>query len=307
MIVINTAEIKALNITPHQCVEWVREASMMKYRSKMPAKTAIHLDDSLDFFMTMPCMLPTEYGRFGCKNASRFSCSHPSVKSYLTLCDSNNGDFLALIDCDWITAMRTGAVAAMSILTLRKSDAKVYSFMGLGRAGMASLECLLDSTIGEKKEIRLLKYKDHAEKAISQMNNYGDVNFVVCDSVVDLVKGSDVLVSCITQATSFLVEDTDLFKPGFLLVPVHTRGFQNCDCIFDKIYGDDTAQISGFQHFKEFKRFNELSRVLLNEDAGRENDNERIIAYNIGLGLHDVFFAAKIEQLLNLRKWRRDL
>ena len=139
MIFITKKQIEDLGITPLQCVEWVDEGFKMKYRSQMPAKTAIHLPDSLDFFMTMPCLLPPEIGVFGCKNASRFACAHPSVKSYMMLCDANNGDFLANIDCDWITPWRTGGVAALAIKTFQNSSAKIYSFMGLGCAGTAAL------------------------------------------------------------------------------------------------------------------------------------------------------------------------
>lgn len=32
--------------------------------------------------------------------------------------------------------------------------------------------------------------------------------------------------------------------------------------------------------------------------AGRENDNERILAYNIGVATHDVYFAAHIYEML---------
>lgn len=258
------------------------------------------MPDSLDFFMTMPCLLPPEFSRFGCKNASRFSCSHPSVKSYMMLCDSSNGDFLALINCDWITSWRTGATAALAVKTFRNSKASIYSFMGLGCAGKAALECFLDSTKDEKKTVRLLRYKDHAEKAIAKFaGKYPETEFVISDSTDDLVDNADVIVSAITQAPGLLVEDTTLFKPGVLLVPIHTRGFQNCDRIFDKIFGDDYGQISGFQYFNEFKSFHEFSQVLIGEVPGRESDEQRIIAYNIGLGLHDVLFAAKIEQLIN--------
>lgn len=299
MRIIENDEIKALNISPATCVDWAREGLEMKYRCNMPAKTAIHMPGSLDFFMTMPCLLPPEFERFGCKNASRFTCSHPSVKSYMMLCDSTNGDFLSLINCDWITSWRTGATAALAILTFRKSDASIYSFMGLGCAGRAALECFLDASRNERKTVRLLRYKDHAEKVSTEMAaKYPEVEFVIVNTISELVKDADVVVSAITQAPSLLVDDVTLFKPGILLIPIHTRGFQNCDRIFDKIYGDDYGQISGFQYFKEFKRFNEFSRVLIGDDPGRENDSERIIAYNIGLGLHDVYFAAKIEKLI---------
>lgn len=300
MRIIENDDIIALNISPATCVKWAEEGLKLKYRSIMPPKTAIHLPDSLDFFMTMPCLLPSEYGLFGCKNASRFSCSHPSVKSYMMLCDSTNGDFLALINCDWITSWRTGGTAALAIKTFRKSDAKIYSFMGLGRAGRAALECFLSITEKEDKVVRLLRYKNHAENVINKLSTkYPNVQFEISESITDLVYNSDVVVSAITQSPGLLIEDEKLFKPGTLLVPIHTRGFQNCDRVFDKIFGDDTGQISGFQYFKEFRNFNEFGRVLLGDVTGRSNNNERIIAYNIGLGLHDVYFAAKIQHLID--------
>lgn len=299
MNIIENAQIEALNISPSTCVKWAEEGLKIKYISNMPAKTAIHMPGSLDFFMTMPCLLPEEYGRFGCKNASRFSSSHPSVKSYMMLCDSNNGNFLSLINCDWITSWRTGATAALAIITFRKSEASIYSFMGLGSAGKAALACFLDTTKNEKKTVRLLRYKDHAESVIKAFSPlYPEVTFVISETMDDLVKDADVVVSAITQSPGLLVEDVNLFKPGILLVPIHTRGFQNCDRVFDKIFGDDYDQIKGFQYFNEFKQFDEFSRVLLGENPGRESDAERIIAYNIGLGLHDVYFAAKIEKLI---------
>ncbi len=32
--------------------------------------------------------------------------------------------------------------------------------------------------------------------------------------------------------------------------------------------------------------------------AGRENDRERILAYNIGIALHDIYFTGKIYELI---------
>ncbi len=298
MKIITNEEIENLNISPIDCIKWVEEGFKMKYKSQMPPKISIHLRDSLDFFMTMPCLLPEEFGYFGCKNASRFSCAHPSVKSYLMLCDSHNGNFLSLINCDWITSMRTGAVAALAIKAFQKKDSSIYAFMGLGRAGSAALECFIAENKHRNVTIRLLKYKDHAERTLDKYKNFTNIHFEIKENPYNLIKDADVVVSAITQAPQLLVNDTSIFKPGVLLVPIHTRGFQNCDLFFDKIFGDDTSQISGFQYFSKFKSFNEFSKVLLKEVDGRTNDDERIIAYNIGLGLHDVLFAAKIYNIL---------
>jgi ornithine cyclodeaminase/alanine dehydrogenase-like protein (mu-crystallin family) len=41
--------------------------------------------------------------------------------------------------------------------------------------------------------------------------------------------------------------------------------------------------------------------VLLNKSVGRANDCERILAYNIGIALHDVYFASKIYDLIGTK------
>ena len=294
---ITNSEIVALNISATECVDWVREAFIMKSECQLPAKISVHPTGN-DFFTTMPCLLPKEYGRFGAKVVSRIVGRVPALKSDMMLFDSNNGELLALVDCDWITAMRTGAVAALAIKTFRNSTAKEYAFIGLGSTARATLTCLLESCKNEQLNIRLFKYKDQAEKIVEEYKHYPNAMFTIVDNTADLVRGADVVVSCITDASGLLVEDESLFKPGVLVVPVHTRGFQNCDTTFDKVYADDTDHVKGFKYFSEFKEFHQIEEVLKGEVKGRESDSERILSYNIGLGLHDVLYASRIYDML---------
>lgn len=71
----------------------------------------------------------------------------------------------------------------------------------------------------------------------------------------------------------------------------------NCDLFFDKVYADDTDHVKHFKYFNQFKRFAEVSDVLNGAAEGRQSDSERILVYNIGLSMHDIYFAAKIYQL----------
>lgn len=294
---ITNSEIIALNISATECVDWVREAFVMKSECQLPAKISVHPTGN-DFFTTMPCLLPKEYGRFGAKVVSRIVGRVPALKSDMMLFDSNNGELLALVDCDWITAMRTGAVAALAIKTFRNSTAKEYAFIGLGSTARATLTCLLESCKDEHLNIRLFRYKDQAEKIVEEYKGYDNATFTIVDNTSDLVRNADVVVSCITDASGLLVEDESLFKPGVLVVPVHTRGFQNCDTTFDKVYADDTDHVKGFKYFSQFKEFHQIEEVLKGEVAGRESDSERILSYNIGLGLHDVLYASRIYDML---------
>ena len=97
---------------------------------------------------------------------------------------------------------------------------------------------------------------------------------------------------------SLLCEDDNLYREGCLVVPVHTRGFQNCDLFFDKVYADDTAHVCGFKYFSKFKQFGEIQDIIDGKIRGRVSDKERILSYNIGLGLHDIVYASKIYEIL---------
>jgi ornithine cyclodeaminase len=152
---------------------------------------------------------------------------------------------------------------------------------------------------GKHINIKLLRYKDQAEKIVSEYSSYHNVTFNIVDTIEEFVEDTDVIVSCITDANGLLVPDVSLFKPGVLIVPIHTRGFQNCDTTFDKVFADDTGHVQGFKYFNQFKHFAEISDVLKGENIGRSSDDERILSYNIGLGLHDVYFASKIIELLD--------
>lgn len=299
MITITSKEIEALDISPAKCVEWVREVFLIKDRCQLPPKISLH-PQGINFFNTMPCLLPQEYHVFGCKIVSRIAGNHPALKSEIMIFDTRTGELTALLNGDWITSMRTGAVAALAINTLRSNEASIYSFMGLGVIGHATLDCLLATNSKCDMTVRLLRYKDQAEKTVDRYNGkYPNVRFEIIDGLDRLIQNSDVVVSCITEAKSILVENTDLFKPGVLVVPVHTRGFQNCDRIFDSVFADDEGHVKGFKYFNEFKVFSEFSDVLKGKNPGRKNDKERILSYNVGIGIQDVYFAYFILQMIN--------
>lgn len=297
MKIISQKQIRDLNISPAQCVEWVKESFSLKETAQLPAKISLHPQGN-DFFNTMPCLLPAPYNYFGVKEVHRIKEATPALGSDLLLYNSQTGELLAMLDADWITTMRTGAVAALAIQTFRKSNAKTYGFLGLGNTGRATMLCMLDSEPNIMHHVILLRYKDQAELFIERFKDFTNVTFTICDDPKDLVAQSDVIVSCITEAQGLLCDEDNLYKEGCLVVPVHTRGFQNCDLFFDKVYADDTAHVCGFKYFNQFKQFAEIQDVISGKSKGRESDTERILSYNIGLGLHDVVYASKIYEVL---------
>lgn len=297
MKIISQKQITELKISPATCVEWVKESFALKETAQLPAKISLHPQGN-DFFNTMPCLLPSPYNYYGVKVVHRIKGATPALGSDLLLYNSQNGELLAMFDADWITTMRTGAVATLAIQTFRKSDVTTYGLLGLGNTGRATMLCLLDSEPEVMHNVILLRYKEQAELFIERFKDYQNVSFTICNDVSDLVRQSDVIISCITEAQGLLCEDDTCYKKGCLVIPVHTRGFQNCDLLFDKVYADDTAHVCGFKYFNQFKQFGEIQDVISGKIKGRESDEERILSYNIGLGLHDMVYASKIYDIL---------
>lgn len=114
----------------------------------------------------MPCILPEEYHTFGVKVVDRIRGNHPALKSKLSLFDTLTGDMTALMDSNWITSMRTGAVAALAAQTFsvhRGDGSMVYAIMGLGNIAVSTMQCLLALFDGQPTVVKLLRYKNQAE------------------------------------------------------------------------------------------------------------------------------------------------
>ena len=236
---------------------------------------------------------------FGVKEVHRIEGAVPSLGSDMMLYNAKDGELLALVDCDWITTMRTGAVAAVSAKALRKDGAETYGMVGLGNTGRATMLCILEAEPEKHFKVKLLRYKNQAELFIERFKKYTNVEFEIVDDINEMARSVDVFISCITSANGLLVEDEKTFQPGVTVIPVHMRGLQNCDTTFDRVFGDDTDHVKGFKYFPQYKDYNEIGEVLAGRDPGRKSQEQRIIDYNYGLALHDVVYASKIYELVD--------
>ena len=293
--IISQEKIVSLSISPSDCVKWVEEGFLKKDLAQMPAKLSVHPQGE-DFMTTMPCLLPEENGikRFGIKVVNRIESQKPALSSIIYLYDALTGHLLAIMDGDWITAMRTGAVAALAARLFKKDKTDTYSMIGLGNIARAVAMCLIADNKNTPITIRLMRYKDQAEQFMEKFKDANHVTFKIIDDKEQFISEADVIISCVTVATELLFPNDSLFKKGVTLIPVHVRGFQNCDLLFDKVFGDDTDQIRNWKYFSQFHQYDELHHVLQGANPGRTSQEERILSYNYGLALHDIVFASKI-------------
>ena len=298
MKIITFQDIANMKIQPSMCFEWADTMIKNKRQAILPPKISMKPFDGV-FCNVMPSIISglaeTNWG--GIKVVTRYPNRVPSLESRILLMNANTGEFLALMDGTWITAMRTGAVAAHSILLFGKKNFATIGIMGLGNVVRSTLVILADKLPNRKLYIKLLKYKGQEEDLAKRFENYENLKFSFVDTAEEMVKGSDVVISGATYLPNDVCSD-ECFDKGVLVQPIHTLGFTNCDLFFDKVFADDVGHVHHFKNFDKFRQFAEVCDVVNGDKPGRESDDERILVYNIGVSIHDINFAASIYKLM---------
>ena len=293
MKIIDFDVISNMHISPVDCYQWVSDMIEKKGEAILPPKISLKPFDGV-FCNVMPSIVG-EAG--GIKVVTRYPERIPALESFLSLFDVQTGEVLALMDATWITAMRTGAVAAHAIIHLAKSDFSTLGIVGLGNTSRATMLVLAEVLKDKKLTVNLLKYKGQEVDFAERFSQYENLSFQMVETAEELVTGSDVVISGVTYAPTNFCSD-ECFKKGVLVVPIHTLGFTNCDLFFDKVFADDYGHVCNFKYFDKFKSFAEMTDVVCGKVPGRESDDERILAYNIGISVHDVYFANRIYSMI---------
>lgn len=297
MKVIDHNMLQKVGLTPQNAYKWAEEVIAQKEKAVLPPKISMQRSNHV-FYNVMPCILPG-IDRMGVKIITRHpeKKSGPSLTSHIFLYELSTGNLIAIMDGSYITAMRTGAVAAHSVLLFSNSDFSSVGIIGLGITATATMDVLTAVTPKRELEIHLLRYKKQAERFSRRYAHNQNLHFVYHDTPESVICSSEVIISCVTYADQNLADIT-AYRPGCVVIPVHTMGFQNCDTTFDKVFVDDIGHVKHFRYFDQFKSIAEVSAVIRGEAFGRQHKRERILVYNIGIALHDIYFANKmLEQL----------
>lgn len=278
-------------------IDWTEDALRLKSSSILPPKVSLKPNKG-EFFNFMPCIIPS-LNIAGIKVVSRHTDTFPTIKSAMMLFDLSSGECLSVMDADFITMARTGIMAALSAKYLGKKEINKIALIGLGNTARSTIDAI-SSLFEGTLNISILAYKNQEKSFIERFEAYDNIKFTIVYSISELFSDADIIFSCISYTDENLCEAT-IYKPGVLIIPVHTRGFQNCDDFFDLVVADDIPHISGFGKFNKMNRVIELGDVISGKTIGRRSESDRILAYNIGIGLLDVYFGAKLMQSMQGR------
>lgn len=159
-------------------------------RTSVPPRTAAHAD--LGLLGAMPVYLPGV--ALGAKLVSVFPDNHelgiPSHQALIALFREDDGTPVAVMDGRHITAVRTGASAAVAADALARSDAHVLAILGAGVQGRSHLE----SFPGRRDfdEIRVASREYEHAAALADLHPAARA----VGSFDEAVRGADVVCCC---------------------------------------------------------------------------------------------------------------
>jgi ornithine cyclodeaminase len=223
----------------------------------------------------------------------------PRAHALLILNDAWTGVPLAIMDCTYISAMRTGAVTGVGAKYLANPDSEVVGIIGCGvqaKTQIMAIKAVLPS-------IKFLKgydiRKEASDRFVKWVSQEIGIEARSVPTAREAVEDSDIIVT-VTVADEPIVKDTWL-KKGSLFAHVGSYQEEEEEVVFhsDKIVVDLweevlhrgtplLAKLYKTGQIKEEQIYANIGEITRGKKAGRTNKNERIFFSPLGLGSEDV-------------------
>ena len=307
LLYLSQADVLSVGLAMADVIELLETAFHEKGhgRVEMPPKPGIHPGGGDNFIHAMPAYIPA-LNSAGIKWVSGFPENAqkglPYISGLLILNDPETGIPLAVMDCEWITGMRTAAATAVSARRLARPESATLGVLGCGVQGFTNTEALnVDFPIEEVfaydlSEKSLTIYTEKVEKL--------GLKVTVVDSPQKAVQGCDLVVT----AGPILKEPHKTIKAGWLekgsfasLVDFDSYFDPAALKEIDKFCTDDHAQFNYYQSVGYFQdvppRHADLGELVADKKSGREAATERNVACNLGLALDDMAVAPTLYKL----------
>jgi ornithine cyclodeaminase/alanine dehydrogenase-like protein (mu-crystallin family) len=305
LLYLSKRDVDKVNLSMEEIIEALDEAFKEKGHGKieMPPKPGIHTQPDA-FIHAMPAYIPS-LGSAGIKWVSGYPENYkqnlPYINGLLILNDPNTGVPLSVMDCIWITAMRTGAATAVAAKYMANIDSHTVGILGCGVQGRTNLKALT-ITIPTLREVKAYDISsDAVNRYAEEMRKDTGLNVRIVATPKEAVHDSDIIVTAgpILKEPHPVIED-DWVKSGVFASPVDfdsywkKSAFENCD----KFITDDKDQclyyksLGYFQHIPEI--YADLGEIAAGLKPGREKKQEKIICANLGLAMDDMATAIKI-------------
>jgi ornithine cyclodeaminase/alanine dehydrogenase len=265
-------------------------------RVEMPPKPGIHTKPDA-FIHAMPAYIPALKSA-GMKWVSGYPENYqhglPYITGLLILNDPETGIPLAVMDCVWITAKRTGAATAVAAKYLARPDSESVGILGCGVQGRSNLEAL-DVLFPLKRVFAYDVDPNAQQRYVEEMSAQFGLEIIPVQEPKQAVAGCDVVVTAgpILKVPHATIQP-GWFEAGAFASLVDFDSYWHPDAMREasKFCTDDAPQL---EHYREVGYFQDippihadLGELVTGRKPGRETDTERTMACNLGLALDDM-------------------
>jgi ornithine cyclodeaminase/alanine dehydrogenase-like protein (mu-crystallin family) len=272
-------------------------------RVEMPPKRGVHpMPESA--INAMPGYVPSEQVA-GIKWVTRYlpnlEKGLPYVLGLLILNDPETGFPIGVMDCAWITAVRTGAASAVAAKYLARTDSRQVAILGCGvqgRSNLAAMKVVFPALdLARVFDIR----RDTAERYAREMAASLKMRVEAVDDPQAAVRGADIVVTCgpILHEPKPVIGLAWL-KEGVFLSPVDLDSYVKPE-VFNaagKLYTDDVEQFMGYSRQGYFAGIHEplgdLGELVAGKKPSRQSAEEITLTANLGLAVEDIAIAARV-------------
>jgi ornithine cyclodeaminase/alanine dehydrogenase-like protein (mu-crystallin family) len=219
----------------------------------------------------------------------------PDINAVVTLLDSDTGLPLAVMDGNWVTAVRTAGLSAVAAKRLARPDASIAAFIGCGVQAHSHLQAF--SALFPLKEIRAFGRGTANRDALCQAAGKLGLLAVTSGTAREAVRDADLVITSVTwspQLVPFL--DARWLQPGSfatvtdLAAPWLPDGMS----AFDRIVIDDLEQEAQMPKplVDPALVTGDLTGLVNGDITGRRSGEERTAFVFRGLALGDLALAA---------------
>jgi ornithine cyclodeaminase/alanine dehydrogenase-like protein (mu-crystallin family) len=306
ILYLSRADVEKVHLSMKEIIDLLERAFLEKGSGnvEMPPKPGVHtMPDA--FIHAMPAYIPALKSA-GIKWVSgypeNFKRGLPYISGLMILNDVETGIPYAVMDCAWITAMRTGAASALSAKYLARPDAETAGILACGVQGRTNLEALA-CLFPIKRVYAYDVLPEVQEKFIAEMTDWYDFEMIGVKEPKQAIVESDLVVTSgpILKHPTPTIEK-DWLRPGAYGSAVDFDSYWTGEALaqIDRISTDDHAQ---FQYYKSVGYFSQtpdpyadLGELVAGLKPGRQDENERTLAINLGLAMDDMAVAPTIYQ-----------
>lgn len=275
-----------------------------KKEYEMPAKIGIHPWPDV-FFHAMPAYMPRQLACgikwIECFPRNPLQFNLPQTTGLLILNEIQTGVPMVIMDCAWLTAMRTPAVTAISARALHP-DAESFGMFGCGVQGVGHVR-FLAAHLPKLKEIYVYDIiEQRMDALIRELKDEIGVPILKGESFEQVAKSCEVIGSATIITKEILAAvKREWVGPGQTILPCDLNTFLDprIQLEADKYIVDSRDEhelFAGMGYFPDGLPpiYAETGEIIAGVKPGRIAKDELIVCSNIGMSVLDVVMAKAI-------------